>query len=138
MATFDEAIVQLPYNPVTESGRGFLPPFSRAVGHILYLLGRLSDTPTRRPTDNQIRQEIDSIKVHFGGFFVPDYLSEQAKTHVMNWRIAFDALDTEIAGWDGDTRIANLQKLQNRTIQLFAFLDREVLGLRDSDPGQEL
>lgn len=138
MATFDEAIATLPYTPTTEYGRGFLPAFMRAAGHFLYLLGRLSDTPTRRPTDNQIRQEIDSIKRHFENFTVPEYFSEQARTHVTNFQQAFDALDTEIGDWDADVRIANLQKMQNRTLQLMAFLDREMLGIRDSDPGQEL
>ncbi len=138
MTTFAENILALPFNPTTENGKGFLPALMRASGHFLYLLGRLSDTPTRRPTDIQIREEIDSIKLHLTDFEVPDFLSEQAKTYVGAFSNSFTSLDTEIAEWDSDTRIANLRSLANRTIQLTAFLDREILGMRDSDPGQSL
>ena len=136
--SFSETISQLPFTPATDHGRGFLPPFMRAGGHLLYLLGRLTDTPTRRPTDNQIRQELDSMNLHFTSFVVPEYMSEQARTHVSNFQSALTALNTEIEEWDMDTKVSNLLQLSNRLLQLMAFLDREALGLRDSDAGQEL
>ena len=138
MATFEEAIATIPFTPSTEQGRGYLPPFMRAGGHLLYLLGRLSDTPTRRPTDNQVRSELDSLKLHFDNFIVPDYMSNRAKELTQNWRNAFDALDTEILGWEQDTRITNLQMLENRLMAVVSFMDREILGIQNSDPGNQL
>lgn len=135
---FSEEIAALPFSPSTEHGRGFFPPFMRAGGHLLYLLGRLTDTPTRRPTDNQIRQELDSLKLHFQNFVVPEHMSAQARTNVEAYQRAFNALDTEIEGWDMEAKVANILMLSNRLMQLMAFLDREALGLRDSDAGQEL
>jgi hypothetical protein len=138
MATFEEALAELPFTPTTDSGRGFLPVFQRAVGHFLYVLGRLTDTPTRRPTDNQIREEIDSIKLHFTDLIIPDYMSTRSKTYIENFQNAFNILDAEIESWDAETRVNNLRSLDNRAIQLMAFLDREVLGIDNSDPGQSL
>ena len=135
---FEQSIQELTFTPATENGRGFLPAIMRASGHFLYILGRLSDTPTRRPTDNQIRAEIDAVKLHFADMTVPDYMSSSAHTQITNWRAAFNDLDEEIIGWDNDVRISNLQMLTNRTMQLRANLDREILGIRESDPGQSL
>lgn len=138
MATFEEAVSLLPFSPSTENGKGYLPPLMRGIGHLLYLAGRISDTPTRRPTDNQIREELDSIKRHFEGFSVPDYFSAQGKLHSSNFMEAFNALDAEIIEWDVDSRVSHLAQLNNRALQLMAFLDREILGIRDSDAGQAL
>lgn len=135
---FSDSIATLPFTPTTDHGRGFLPPFMRAGGHLLYLLGRMTDTPTRRPTDNQIKEELDSLNRHFENFVVPDYMSEASKTHVSNFTLALADLNSEIEGWDLDTKIANILQLSNRLMQFMAFLDREALGLRDSDAGQEL
>src|SRR5690242_13395776 len=98
--SFSEAITALPFTPSTDHGRGFFPPFMRAGGHLLYLLGRMTDTPTRRPTDNQIRQELDSLKLHFQNFVIPDTMSAQAVTNVEAFQTAFNALDAEIGEWD--------------------------------------
>lgn len=136
--TFTTVLAGLPFSPATENGRGFLPPIMRTTGHFLYLLGRLSDTPTRRPTDNQISEELSSIQSHMAEFTIPTYLSEQATSHVSLFKNLCDMLIENLIGWDSETRILNLRSLSNRIIQLTASLDREILGLRDSDAGQSL
>lgn len=137
-ATFEEAISEISFAPSTENGAGLLPPLTRTAGHLLYLLGRLSDTPTRRPTDNQIREEIDSTKIHLTNLTIPDYLSTSTKDILDKWMRASEALFEQIATWEMETRIQNLRALCNRTIQLMVVLDRETLGLTESDAGQSL
>jgi hypothetical protein len=40
--------------------------------------------------------------------------------------------------WDEDTRKTNLTILNNRAIEVMKHLDREILGITDSDAGQNL
>ncbi len=135
---FTDTITAVPFTPSTVAGRGFLPILTRIGGHFLYLLGRLSDTATRRPTDNQIREEFDSIKPHIESFILPDYLTQRSKDRVNAFFTAFHEMDAEIGEWDLDTRIENVRMMANRATELMACLDREVLGIRDSDSGQSL
>lgn len=135
---FADTISGIPFTPSTSNGRGFLPPLVRLEGHLLYLLGRLTDTPTRRPTDNQIREEFDSIRPHLESFSLPVYFTQATKDRVNNFLTAFNEMDAEIGDWDYDTKIANLRMLANRGVDLLPVLDREVLGIRDSDAGQAL
>lgn len=135
---FADTIATIPFNPATEEGKGFLPTFFRAGGHLLYLVGRLYDTPTRRPTDNQVEQEFEAMTRHLAEITVPDFMSEQAKTYVTNFLASFNSLKEEYFAWEEQARKDNLVMLANRGIQIASFLDREILGLRDSDPGQSI
>lgn len=136
--TFEDIAATLPFTPSTEQGRGFLPPMTRAIGHLLYLLGRISDTPTRRPTDNQITEEISAIQLHFTEFTVPDFMTENTTSYVNNFKALLDSTAENLVSWDEDTRKSNLTILNNRAIEVMKHLDREILGITDSDAGQNL
>lgn len=136
--SFEENIQKISFIPQTENGRGFLPPILRISGHFLYLLGRLSDTPTRRPTENQIRQELDAVSNHLTDFTIPTFLSQTSKDILYAMLSAQEDLKAEFFSWNEEAQISNLRSLANRLVEVLVLLDREVLGLRDSDSGASL
>lgn len=135
---FAESIERIPFNASTDNGRGFIGPLIRLSGHLLYILGNLHNTPSRRPTDAQIRTEMDAMLRHFEGFNVPNYLSTAAKTRLDQYIESVNLMNTEIETWDHDTRVANVRALSNRTAEIAVFLDKEILGITDSDAGQDI
>lgn len=136
--TFEEILAALPYAPRTEHGEGFLAPLARTTGHLLYLLGRLADTPTRRPTDNQITEELSSLSEHLSSFAIPEYMSTAAKNETTAFLSGVHFIRDHFMEWEPDDRITRLRDFDNRVIALHSRLDREVLGIRASDPGQSL
>jgi hypothetical protein len=135
---FSEILTSLPFTPATTQGRGFFGPLNRTTGHFLYLLGRTSDTISRRPTDNQITEELNALSEHLSEFVVPDYMSQRAKDYVATFLEGVQNIRDNFLSWDEETRINNLRSFCNRISQIHVFLDREVLGIPNSDAGQSL
>ena len=138
MTDFSEITAGISFSPATSQGRGFLAPLARTTGHFLYLLGRMSDTVSRRPTENQITQELESLNEHLSDLVIPDYLSTSTKERMEVFKRGIEIIRNDFLSWGEEERINNLRSFCNRIIQIQVHLDREILGLTDSDAGQSL
>lgn len=136
--TFAEIIDRFPYNPSTDEGRGFLPLVSRSIGHILYLVGRYDDTAKSKPTKARAKEEIDGALSHWSKLNTEIGFSAKASNEISIITDALNLASIQIEDWEDASVLENTQKLVNRMIQLTANLDREVLGIRDSDAGLSL
>lgn len=134
--TFTSVVDSFPYAPTTDEGRGFLPILSRASGHILYLVARYSEKS--KPTNVKALEELNEAKAHWDYLVIDNSLSEKAKGEIGIITNALNLAISEISSWESKDAELNLSKLANRITQLMANLDREVLGLRESDAGLTL
>ena len=141
---------KLIYTPKTSEGKGFLPPLLRALTHITYALGIAEDelpkTKTGSTTEDKkikdvmskVKEELAGAMSHFEKVEITDAFSSVAKDQLILYRKTVDAAQTEFDTWDRDTQINNLTSLVNKLLGISAMLDRELIGLRDSDPGSNL
>lgn len=134
---FADTIRQLPFTPTTARARGFLPPIMRGTQHILYLLGCIAEE-AMPVTDQQAEQELTHASEHFAAIAQTGFVSNAVADRAALIRTAVNEARTEFPAWNADARIANLRDLANRSAQLCADLDRELVGLRDSDAGSSL
>lgn len=134
---FTETMAQLPYTPRTQQASGFIPPLLRAMGHILYLLGVLSDDKTE-VSDEEAVTELTHAREHWNARAETSAVSAAAVERAALIRTALNEAVAEFTGWNADQRTANLRDLNNRILQYTADLDRELVGIRDSDPGSSL
>jgi hypothetical protein len=147
---FEELNTKLVYTPKTSEGKGFLPPFLRALTHITYGLGIAEDelpkTKTGSATEDKkiketmtkVKEELTGAISHFEKVEVTDAFSSVAQDQLMIFKKALGAASAEFENWDRDTQINNLTALVNKLLGISAMLDRELIGLRDSDPGSNL
>ena len=119
---------------VTDNGRGFLPPLMRAYGHILYLAGRQAESPTRKPTDEEALAEFSHGLLHFAEVNTQN-LSTESVNKLNAAHTAWITAQQEVVGWSAAERETNFIKLANLLVHVMTKLDRELLGLRDSDIG---
>lgn len=136
-STYLEEITRIPFEATTISGTGLLGQLNRVTGHVLYIMGRLLDPASRRPTENQILEEVSSIREHMVSFVIPDYLSKRSVEYLEYLVNSLTRLESEFAGWDEETRVSNLKILCNRIAFISSMLDRDALGI-SSDPGRSL
>lgn len=145
---FADLNTKLVYTPKTAEGKGFLPPLMRALTHITYALGLSDDDlPKTKAEKNydaiekMIKEEIDEAIKHFDKVEIPDstdIFSSIATDQVKTYHKALKALSAEFSDWDKDTKVNNLTSLVHKLMGICAMLDRELVGLRDSDPGSNL
>jgi hypothetical protein len=146
---FNDLNTKMIYSPKTSEGKGFLPPLLRAIGHLLYALGIADDDLPKKATTaadkktaaeviTMVKEEITSSIKHFEKVEISDNFSTIAKDQLVVFNQALNALAKEFDGWDRDTQINNLTSLVNKVMGISAMLDRELIGLRDSDPGSSL
>lgn len=136
---------QMVYNPKTSEGSGFLPPLLRSLTHITYALGIAEDelpkTSTTSKTNEvmkKVQAEIEAAIGHFDKVEINDAFSQTATEQLKIFHKTLNALNKEFGDWDRDTQITNLTSLINKLLGVGAMLDRELLGMRDSDPGSNL
>jgi hypothetical protein len=134
---FTDTLTQLPYTPRTQTASGFLPPMLRGMGHILFLLGCLSDDKVDVTTEEG-QQELAHAMEHWNARATPAAVSTAARDRATLLGVALTEAHAEFADWDNDTRITRVTDLSHRILQYSADLDRELVGIRDSDPGTAL
>lgn len=132
--TFEAQMTTVNIYATTEHGRGFLPPLMRAYGHILYLAGRQAESPTRKPTDDEITNEFTEGLRHLDAINTQN-LSTDSVNKLTQATEAWNTAQREFAAWSATDREANFIKLANFLVHIMVKLDRELLGLRDSDIG---
>lgn len=135
---FAEIVAELPFTPTTEQGKGFLAPLLRTSGHLLYLAAQMGEEENRRPTAAQKKEEIEAALAHWAGVEINDSFSKGAKEYMEKISSALRATQTEHPNWTAEASVENFKLLANRIAQLFSTLDREVLGIRESDAGFSL
>lgn len=134
---FADTIRGLPFASRTQTASGFFPPLFRASGHVLYLLGCLADENVE-VTDEQALTELRHAQEHWNARATTPALSGQVAERATAIGTAIGEAIAEFGGWEADARIQNLRDLANRIAQYSADLDRELTGIRDSDPGSSL
>lgn len=136
--TFAEDLARLPYEAREQDAKGFLPPIARAVTHLTFVLAHENEEGVRHIEDDEALNELTHAQLHWQAIAGKENLSATSREHVENYGTAIDSAVAEFAEWDHDTRISNLRDLANRGAGLMAVLDRELVGLKGSDPGFSL
>ena len=134
---FADTIRGLPFASRTQTASGFFPPLFRAAGHILYLLGCLAADNVEVLVEEALT-ELRHAQEHWNARATTPALSAQATERATAIGTAIGEALAEFEGWEPDARIQNLRDLANRIAQYAADLDRELTGIRDSDPGSSL
>jgi hypothetical protein len=124
-----------------DNARGLVAPVIRAMGHILFALAALSETPVTM-TEEEILDELRAASAHLTGTLThnPEYLSAPTAGAVTNFAAAV-RLTSEAAGsWTPEQRISALGTVATAGAGLATLLDRDLAGIsvRDSYPGNSL
>lgn len=134
---FADTIKTIPGHAKTGEAKGFLPPYMRMMGHMLHLLAdAASETPVI--TVDEAQTEIGHASSHWEALTGDEILSTAARDHVKSIGKALEEAIAEWPEWDGPTRTRNMRDLVNRAVGLAVPLDRELLGIPDSDAGFNL
>jgi hypothetical protein len=137
--SFADDIARIPYNPRGTDAAGFLAPMFRTVGHLLMALNATADETLREHTnDEEILTELRDARTHWDAVNWNEALSTATATTVTAFGGALGSAAEEFPNWDEQTRIRNIRDLANRSAAIASVLDRELVGLRDSDPGYAL
>lgn len=146
MTTFAEEIAKVPYTPRQTDAAGLLAPVFRAVGHILFATA-LSSTqtpdaagtaPIVAVTDEEILEELRHAGAHWNAINQGENLSTATGQVITALGAGITNAVAEYPEWPAATKTSNLRDLANRTAGLASVLDRELAGIRDSDPGYAL
>lgn len=134
---FQDTIRALPFAGRTQLGQGFLPPMIRAMGHLLFLNACLADENVTVALPEAI-EELTHAREHWNARTATEAVSTAARNRAETIGTAIEEAIQEFEGWDENTRINNIRSLNHRILQYAAELDRETVGIRDSDPGTSL
>jgi hypothetical protein len=134
---FADTIKELPFAPQTQNGRGFFPPMFRASQHILFLVACVNDKDVK-VSEAEAQDELKQALDHWNARAETQALSTNATTRFNLVGRALTEAVAEYKNWDEKTRTTNLQDLAHRIALLAADADRELLGIRESDPGRSL
>ena len=134
---FNDTIQGLTFNGRTPNGTGFLPPRWRAMGHVIHLMGMLNEENVE-VTEGDAIAELQEANTHWASALDTEAVSTATRDYARGVGTAiFEAIE-EYPGWTEEQRINNLRNLDQRMAQFTALLDRELVGIRDSDPGTAL
>lgn len=134
---FADTIRTLPFAGRTANASGFLPPLLRAMGHILYLAACAADANITINA-GEGEAELDHAREHWNARANTQAVSTAARDRATAIGTALTEARAEWPNWDRETRTNNLRDLAQRLVQYTADLDRELVGIRDSDPGTTL
>lgn len=136
--TFAQDLAKIPFTARGTDAAGFLTPFHRAAGHITFAYAASADDRGLM-TEDEVRGELEHAKEHWNALAAPaEVLSVATLDLVANLGAAVTSAHTEFPVWTAEQRTSNLRELTNRFAHTTATLDRELLGIRDSDPGYQL
>lgn len=135
--SFSDTINTLPFAPRTQHGSGFLPPILRAATHVIYLLGCINDERVEVAPEEALA-ELNAAREHFGARVQTQNISTVAIASADTLASALVEAVAEYPDWTAEQATTNLRNLANRIMQFAASLDRELVGLRESDPGSTL
>ena len=136
--TFAEALAAVPLTTRGPDPVGFLPPILRAQGHMALVLAVVADEEDTSMTDEQLFEELEHARLHWGAINATENVSTTARQSITNIGDLFNGLHDEWAAWERDDRVKNLRDVANRVVGFGAALDRELVGLADSDAGTQL
>jgi hypothetical protein len=134
---FTDTIAELPFTPRTPTASGFLPPMVRGMNHIVYLIGCMADEKVTVTPEEAI-EELKHAQEHWNARTETQAVSTDSVTRATTIGRGIGEAITEFADWNEEQRITNLRNLTHRILQYTAELDRELVGIRDSDPGSSL
>jgi hypothetical protein len=109
----------------------------RASQHILFLLACVADDKVT-VSDEEALNELKEAKAHWDARVTSEAVSTATTEKSKLIGKAIDEAIAEYIKWTKDNRTANLRDLAHRIAQNAADLDRELVGIRDSDPGTSL
>lgn len=142
---FTVSLEKIVYNPKTSEGKGFLPPLLRTLVHLAYGLGIADDELPKDAADKKndvvikkVKEEITEAINHCNQVEISKNFSTVGQDQMKAFLETLNALNAEFETWDRDTKVNNIQSLFNKGFGIMAMLDRELIGLRDSDPGSSL
>jgi hypothetical protein len=135
VSQFDTIMAANPVYGTTEKGRGFLPPLLRGYGHAVFLSSWQAST--KKPTDEQIADELKQGREHANLINI-SMVSTAAQESLKRIAEAWSAVEREFRAWTPAQREKNFVNLANLTLHSLVRLDRELLGLRESDIGNTL
>ncbi len=135
--TFATDLALVPFTARGTTAAGFLPPIMRATGHILFATALAADD-RELATEEEILRELTEAEEHWHVIGIHEELSAAANQDVQNLGACITSAKDEFATWTAAAKTSNLRELANRTAAIAARLDRELIGLRDSDPGYQL
>lgn len=130
-------VKEIAFRGKTPHGAGFFPPILRAAGHTLYLLGMIADDKIT-VTDEEAIEELKHAQTHWAARSETDAVSQATRETAEKLGIALGEIITEWKGMADANKTTVLRDYNNRLVQYAADLDRELVGLTDSDPGTSL
>lgn len=135
--TFATDLAALPFRATQPDAKGFVPPLLRASCHLVFATAG-SFKPDMVTTD-EVLTELKEAKAFCDGINIDtEALSTAAKDHITGIRALLTSAVGEYAGWDERARTDNLREILNRAVYTGVLLDRELVGLTDSDAGHKL
>lgn len=134
---FRDTLRTLPYTPTTPNGRGFLGPVGRTAVHIGFLASAIADEDVTVTTEDALT-ELGHAREHWAARTISEAMSTAARERAETITTALDEAIAEYGDWTDEDRANNLRDFDQRIAQLWADLDREFLGLRDSDAGTSM
>jgi hypothetical protein len=134
--TFATDIAAIPYAPTQAEPKGFLPPLARTLGHLMFTLEAIA--AEREIPEDELLGELTHARDHWNALDHGGSLSAPTATTITAISKALGSAVEEFGEWDKDQRVRNVRDLGNRVAGYTAALDRELLGLRGSDPGHQL
>jgi len=138
MTTFAEHLATIPFTTRSQEAVGFLPPMIRALGHLTFVLAVVADEDDTSMTDEDILAELDHAIVHWNQIADPETTSVASTTQVNELNRLLALAKTEWPDWEHKDRVKNIRDTANRIVGFTVALDRELVGLRDSDAGSQL
>jgi hypothetical protein len=134
---FADDIARIPFTPRGTDAAGFLAPMFATIGHLMLVLEATAEETITLP-DEELRGELEHASLHWNAINAGEALSTPAAGTIADFGAALQSANTEFDDWDEATRLRNIRDLANRSRALATILDRELVGLRDSDPGYTL
>lgn len=134
---FAEDIALIPFAPRGTNAAGFLPPMFRTIGHLMLVLEATAEETIELP-DTELQGELDHAWEHWNAIPGDAPISAASRDLIRHYGTALVSARDEFTGWDHDQRIRHIRDLANRTVAVAAALDRELVGITDTDPGYTL
>ncbi len=135
---YNDIIKQIPFEAKQKDAKGILPPIIRAISHIVYVAALTADED-RDFNSAEAKTELEHAHEHWNAIAAGnENLSDGTRTNLVIYGLALRAAIDEYDEWDHATRIKSIKDLAQRVAAMSATLDREFVGLTDSDAGTSL